>query len=337
MSTPPGSPFRARPPPVRTQSRPQSPGPGISSPIPTYPHAPLAIPPAPPSPLEFDLALLEIPRSSETPVALDTPFTVKLAITLASLPPQNAGTPHRVVSFAIQHIQPARIVATPTALSAALTSTLMHPPSRASTPSPTPSALASGRSSSVVISRTASIVSTETLVESPTASHWAPSALSGGTTVIGGPNTSTGLGTTAVGPRMPPPFPLDDTPGVGRGPPTDGVVFVGNSCLTLPSFVFSRPEGLPSQSAQEETNAVGPLADADRSQSPSVGRGIRQELSQEFTLSYLATRPGFAAIGGLRLLLLSDEERVNTQTGGILPEPRILKEWDVIGEVYVSS
>ncbi|KAH7107787.1 DUF974-domain-containing protein [Auriculariales sp. MPI-PUGE-AT-0066] len=320
ISSPPGSPFRPRAPPLRAPSRPQSPALGISAPVPAYPHAPLALPPAPPTPLDFDLALLDLPRD---PVTRDTPFKLKFALTLASLPPTNAATAHRVVSLAVQHVQPARLVTTPNAVSAALASQLQfvqQAPSRASSPSPTPSVL--GSRSSVVISRSASIVSTETLVESPTATHWAPSATSA---AISAPPHTAG----STGPRLPPPFALDD--GAGRGgPPNDGVLLVGNSALTLPPFVFSRPDGQPSD---DSVVAASPLTDSVASiRAPAV----RQELTHEFELTYLATRPGFVAIGGLRLLLLLDEERVDVVAGLPMGEPRILKEWDVVGEAYVN-
>lgn len=61
------------------------------------------------------------------------------------------------------------------------------------------------------------------------------------------------------------------------------------------------------------------------------------------TLEYLATKGGLAIVGGLRLLLLVDEEvdesfvstSVEDEKGEAGGHARILHEWNVIGEVWV--
>ena len=67
------------------------------------------------------------------------------------------------------------------------------------------------------------------------------------------------------------------------------------------------------------------------------------------TLEYLATKEGLAIVGGLRLLLLVDEEvdellvSTSVEDGKIEAgaeggsEARILNEWSAIGEVWVMS
>lgn len=62
--------------------------------------------------------------------------------------------------------------------------------------------------------------------------------------------------------------------------------------------------------------------------------GGRVEEENKFTLSYMPTRQGFARIGGLRLWLLRDERRGDTET--FTAEPRMLKEWDIVSEVWVT-
>jgi len=62
---------------------------------------------------------------------------------------------------------------------------------------------------------------------------------------------------------------------------------------------------------------------------------------QDFDLSFVGLRMGFCTIGGIRILLVDDY-----LTGGIQEEEdkkvqikrtHILKEYDVVGEVWVSS
>ena len=51
-------------------------------------------------------------------------------------------------------------------------------------------------------------------------------------------------------------------------------------------------------------------------------------------------KSGFLTIGGLRVLIIEDRlvEEEDSVDGAPLPsEPRILKEWVVIGEVWVKS
>lgn len=62
------------------------------------------------------------------------------------------------------------------------------------------------------------------------------------------------------------------------------------------------------------------------------------------TLEYLATKEGLAIVGGLRLLLLVDEEVDELDVGtnveeqkGAGGQARILHEWSAIGEVWVMS
>ncbi|OAX43830.1 DUF974-domain-containing protein [Rhizopogon vinicolor AM-OR11-026] len=64
------------------------------------------------------------------------------------------------------------------------------------------------------------------------------------------------------------------------------------------------------------------------------------EGSQEFDLTFLPMRAGFVRAGGLRLLLVKDEfvdGDQNTYSSGGVEEARILKELDVVAELWVHS
>jgi hypothetical protein len=69
---------------------------------------------------------------------------------------------------------------------------------------------------------------------------------------------------------------------------------------------------------------------------PEAGRWTGEG---EETLQYLTTKEGLAVVGGLRILLLVDEEVANTnvenEKGDAEGQARILHEWGTIGEVWV--
>lgn len=62
---------------------------------------------------------------------------------------------------------------------------------------------------------------------------------------------------------------------------------------------------------------------------------------REFKLSYLPVHQGFSSVSGLRVLLIDDElideGEENPQFYDGRREAAILREWDLIGEVYVKS
>ncbi|KAG6874331.1 hypothetical protein C0995_001556 [Termitomyces sp. Mi166 len=97
-----------------------------------------------------------------------------------------------------------------------------------------------------------------------------------------------------------------------KSPPT--VLYVGSSALHLPPIELS-PE-------------------------PAIA-GQMVVATQEFELTYLPTRKGFATVGGLRILLTNNkfmdgEYLDSVDSGGSLNQGQVLKEWDVIAEVWVS-
>jgi len=83
---------------------------------------------------------------------------------------------------------------------------------------------------------------------------------------------------------------------------------------------------------------------------------VRAEAAQEFDLSYVPLVKGFSKIGGLRVILIEDKLTHENQTlsneavGGPFnggqnrmsgarrsTEVRILKEWSVMGEIWVKT
>lgn len=110
------------------------------------------------------------------------------------------------------------------------------------------------------------------------------------------------------------------------------MIYAGSSALYLLPIKLSRPQGADANTAQDEVSAGT----------------LRAEATREFTLSYVPLQKGFAKIGGLRILVSVDmeveidgaEDGIDTgdlkYASEILSEARILKEWDVIGEVWVK-
>ncbi|KAJ3501756.1 hypothetical protein NLJ89_g9199 [Agrocybe chaxingu] len=94
---------------------------------------------------------------------------------------------------------------------------------------------------------------------------------------------------------------------------TSGVSFVG------PSVIFLSPVELDFSTANDDKPA-------------------HVEVVQEFDLSFIGFRTGYSTIGGLRILLVDDHLVDNLDTvGGTKMKARVLKEHDVIGEVWIKS
>lgn len=108
-----------------------------------------------------------------------------------------------------------------------------------------------------------------------------------------------------------------------------GVVFVGPSTVFLPPVELA-PE--PDQSGAADEAGDEPIVE-------------KLQAVQDFELTYMPLVKGFGTVGGLRVLLVEDkhdgdaevlEEDVHDGKSH-RREAKILKEWDVIGEVWVSS
>lgn len=109
------------------------------------------------------------------------------------------------------------------------------------------------------------------------------------------------------------------------------VQFSGPSAIILPPVTLAHSSSLESSSSEGN------------------GHSARGEACVEFSLSFLPREQGFARIGGLRVLLVEDREQQiseETQDGSESvtlhahseihnPEAQIIREWDIIAEVWV--
>ena len=138
-----------------------------------------------------------------------------------------------------------------------------------------------------------------------------------------------GLG-ARPGVRLPPPY-----SSIVKGPDsncTGRVSFLGTSLTTLPLLKFAA------------------VANADLSTTATTDTlSERGEEKIEFSLDFIGSSAGFARVGGLRVLVVSDKEVLDDTEGedgdeatlhspsyqSKLVEARILREWDVIAEVWI--
>lgn len=104
-----------------------------------------------------------------------------------------------------------------------------------------------------------------------------------------------------------------------------GVLFLGSSAIFLEPIRLSAPASFEGTESEVDTISV--------------------EAAQDFELSYLPLVKGFSTVGGLRVILV--EDRLEKEgTDGLSGtgrndrrqvEAHILKEWDVIGEIWVKT
>jgi hypothetical protein len=106
-----------------------------------------------------------------------------------------------------------------------------------------------------------------------------------------------------------------------------GTHFLGPSTLLVPPMTFAR--------AIEMTPGDG---EGDARIGGNESATKKEERFWEFELAYAPLKIGFVPVGGLRVLLLEDRT-----DGGIeayldkrTSVPVTLKEWDVIGEIWVK-
>lgn len=159
-------------------------------------------------------------------------------------------------------------------------------------------------------------------------------------------HTARKRGIKTVNVTLPSPYSEEATPGGEHHPPigTGKVEFLGTSLIKLPAFE------LTSASEPMDVAASGKVPEAS-------GKRIS---SQSFVLDFFPVKQGHANIGGIRLLLLNDDETDDIgghsstspagedQAGKHNPEApwrtnrephpaRTLHEWPVIAEVWVGS
>lgn len=119
-----------------------------------------------------------------------------------------------------------------------------------------------------------------------------------------------------LSPSLPPPH--FGTADQIRDAKLKGCTLVGPSSLALESIKLCTP------AAQSSREDVHPAA--------------RTEGSRQFELTFIPLQTGYICVGGLRILLV-DHELSDTEASvhRVVKEPRTLREYDVVGEVWVSS
>ncbi|GBE82445.1 Trafficking protein particle complex subunit 13 [Sparassis crispa] len=332
----PGSPFRNRTIPASAGS--QSPNTPVS-PSPNFRH---------PEDVEVDLVVRNIPREA---LAVEKPFHAAFTVTAsAPIPLARPGETRRqrVLSLIVQHAQPPRppiassSVAGPAAAAREAWSPRL-PSSGISTPSP---------SGTPYRGDFQDTLAQRLLVASPRR-----------TNVDGDDHTSpdTAGGGDTPGPRADPsavvlPPPIANVM-LGEGPKSQlqDVVHLGNSALFLPQLKLVAPLDAHAHAHIEHALAHGRYSsnmstdsEADSETNHTGGSASTKVVaSQDFELTYLPLKSGFLKVGGLRILLVEDrmidEDVIGVDAsadGGprrFNMEPRTLKEWDVVAEIWVSS
>lgn len=335
----PASPFRNRtatsiPPPARVQSPAPSPSTfALRRPI---------------EDVEVDVVVKHISRES---LAAENPFRVKLGLTVSapvlSLP---AGQPKRtrILFFVIQHIQPPRNMPSNVNVPPVVPQSNPEPwsPRLPSSGFSTPSPYASPYKGDFH-----DALAQKLLVASP---REAPGDMGSdaGTDADG---RETAQETPAPPPRksvpaIPPlPAPFATTDPSSEKPKE--VVFLGPSTYFLDPMkltaVANETPGLSlekeyghERTSSESTITSESEADSELEVLVGGGRLVKVIESQDFELEYLPLRSGFLTIGGLRVLLVEDkvvDESEDDDASRTRREVRVLKELDVIGEVWVKS
>jgi trafficking protein particle complex subunit 13 len=292
--------------------RPQSPGTSLAI---ASAHLRLAA-----DPIDVDLVVRSMPRG-----ALPVNRAFRVACTLGVVASVREGQ-QRTLSLAVQHIQLSVATAAATHETSASPS---PPPVSRSNPPPTVTATAT----------------TTAIAPSSPASRAPPALLDG--PLVDSPRTTHPTERQEEDDpsfalqqqqRIPPPEPI--TPGDERHYENlklrGATRFLGASTLLVPPMTLV-VRATPESSSSSSSSSSG----GDRA--ASGGATTKVERFWDFELEYAPLRTGFVPIGGLRVLLLEDRvdgaaeaypERRRTATAA---SPVVLREWDVIGEIWVRS
>ncbi|KAG8891072.1 hypothetical protein FRB98_000081 [Tulasnella sp. 332] len=347
----PQSPGGNRPasPAFRVRNAPQSPGPLAAAPAPTNPQH-IARPD-----VEVDLVISNIPRES---IVAEKPFTVDFKLALSALLPTNGaargvgqpgmitGPSHdRILHLVVQHVSPPRPAAISQSLANAQNAAITAPevlvqiPTRPKSPysvrRTTSTVSLSNRSDSTIWGDPGSPTIAESVL-SPTITPISPIGdLPGKTDKLKYTLPAPFRGVSAaVASSRPGQAIVDPTVGAETGKEEQAIMFVGSSVLKLPPFRSSNSL-VASPSAPPNT----PNAADEVSKESEVPRW---EASTEFSAQFYPLRDGFSTIGGMRVILVEDREVAassSEDTSEIREpmEPKILKEWEHIGELWVRS
>ncbi|VDC06697.1 unnamed protein product [Peniophora sp. CBMAI 1063] len=259
---------------------------------------PTPVPVAPVEPLELELVSLDAPREAST----DTPLNLRFA--LGALSPASLG--RRTITLAVQHVLPTPSAPPPRPLSTTVPARSPNSSSisLAKSPRPTHGQLGSGSAGSVQLTRAMSLpVGNGAGVaedRGPVSADFARAgfASEGGSalSLLPPPKSTSSTSTSTT------------TPGPGSayapGPSPSSAQPLGPSVQILPPLTLE--EGKPGWA--------------------------------EFEMSWMPVRRGLVQVGGVRVLVVEDvtdgkEGREGKEGGG---GPRVVREWDVVGEVWVS-
>ncbi|KAH9901130.1 DUF974-domain-containing protein [Cubamyces lactineus] len=330
----PGSPFRNRPASVGPPARPQSPGPTTTFVTPAQ---------RPPDEVAVDLVVTSIPRDT---IAVDKPFSIGFKLTVQAPAPvarPNELRRQRIISLVVQHTRSPKQMSLAAAVASAVASSAGAPqaawsPRLPSSGFSTPSPYATpyrGDFHDTLAQRL--------LVASP---RKANAELDSDAGTDGGETPAPGMYSAARVIDLPPP----ELRAQSGGPSSDGVTFLGTSALFLPPLRLPIPDPPAPLSSQDRAGHSRGVSDSTDSSADSDAEDlagkidrIKVNASQEFELSYLPLKTGFTTVGGLRVLLvedrLADEDDgfEGVIAGQYATEPRTLREWDVVGEIWVKS
>jgi trafficking protein particle complex subunit 13 len=258
-------------------------------------------------PVDLDLVVRSIPRDT---LQAGKPFCV--AFTLGVTASVREGQ-QRTLSLAVQHVQPSTARTTPETGSRAST---IATSTTGATASRLASAVAMAMASSSPTPRASLSLLDGPLVGSPRATQ---------------PAEQDEDDDPASRLRFPPPVPTygdearyDKLRGATR--------FLGASTLLVPPMTLVRTH-------PESSSAPGSGGGSDNDN--GGGTVTEKEVRfWDFELEYTPLKTGFVLVGGLRILLL--EDRVHGAEEEEYPQrrssaPLVLKEWDVIGEIWVKS
>ena len=267
------------------------------------------------------------------------------ALAPVPLPRLNEPRRRRIISLVVQHTQPPKEMSVAAAVASAVATSAGPPNPQGGWTPRLPSSGFSTPSPYGTPPRTdfPDTLTQKLLVASPRHMNGRNVESDGGDNP--GPNTHTaGRVYDLPPPELRPPSGVD--PNALR---SDGITFLGASALLLPTLPLPIPSLPPPVAQQPRTSGhtrdvSDSSADSDGENEPLVApHKLKVTASQEFELSYMPRKSGFLTVGGLRLLIVEDR-LVNEDDGAdaALPAmpvmgPRIIKEWSVIGEVWVMS
>ncbi|EED78834.1 predicted protein [Postia placenta Mad-698-R] len=323
----PGSPFRSR---TTTQ--------GLQSPIPV---------PTSPNPamirkedVEVDLVVRTIPRDA---LHVEQPFTVAFTLNVSAPVPLarlSESRAVRLLSLVVQHLRPPRPVQAEGAAAAPAPSkedpySPRLPASGLSSPSPygTPQR-----------ADFQDFLARRLLVTSPRRM-----AIDDDAQTDGGATPApfgTRFGAEVV--SLPPPFVQAGSGAGGKLAECKDVVSLGGSAVFLPQLRLAPPSGpgettgrTPAHERNVSTDTTDSEADSESGEAGG-SLAVKVVALQDFELSYLPLKRGFVTFGGLRVVLIEDVtvnegQEESAQSRHHAEDVRVLKEWDVVGEIWVES